>query len=608
MKILRNRRGAIAAVSAVVMVAVVGFAGLAIDLTRIWMVNARLKTAIDAASLVAARQISLPQAERDAQVQAVYWANFSQNGTSYNYLGATVSNAVITPLIDDPLFPPSRIQVSGTATVPTTLFSIISRNNTVVSDSAIAVRQGTGLEVSLVLDVTGSMGVTNIAALRTAATDLLDILYAGQERQPNLWVSVVPYTSVVNIGANRENWLQPGSLNQADFAPTVWRGCVEARVGANYGGGAFDETETPPSVVPFRPHFVPSNRYTYSRDPNDANNVLVYRGGRTGPLVSVPLATVPAADWPINRGDNAWIPGPGGTVIAEATAAWTDAVWEPNPNAPSLGQDGLPGDALDAARGNEARGPNLGCGRAVLPLTRDRTPVQAQIDALRHTHRGGTMANLGLQLGWGTLSPLWRADWGLTEQREGQTLPLDYGTRAMTKAIVLMTDGENLWHDWANGLPGNNCRTLDRNNATAVQDCSEINLAVLPEGPWTVTSSGGNVGRPPQPRYRAIGNNDADQTGYGRLNERRLGAGITNNGQALPEINRRMTNLCTAIKARGITVYTVVFVANPSQAITDLYRGCASAPENYFPAPTRETLNAAFRTIAGQLANLRLAQ
>lgn len=583
---LPDRRGAIAAVSAVVAVAVIGFAGLAVDLTRIWMVNARLKTAIDAASLVAARQLALPEAERNAQVQAIYWANISQNGLNFNYMGATINDPTVT------LIGTNRVQVTGSATVPTTLFSIINRQNTPISDSAIAERQGTGLELSLVLDVTGSMGVANIQALRTAARDLIDILYAGEERQPNLWVSVVPYTAVVNIGRNRESWLQPGSLNTANYQPTIWRGCVEARVGSNYGG-AFDETETPPSTVRFRPHFWASNRYTYSAEVvngNPTGSFWVRRGGNIIRTAS-PLAT----DVPVNRGDNPWIPGAGGNVVSNATANWSDAVWEPNPEAPGT-------DNEDAARGNEARGPNLGCPRAVLPLTRDRTPILAQIDALRHTHRGGTMANIGLQLGWGTLSPLWRADWALTEQREGQTLPLDYGTRAMTKAIVLMTDGENNWFDFPDGAPGR-CNTTGNPPRCVTNNPAVATLPTVADWPWR-TVGGGSA---------HITNDDADRTAYGRLSEERLGATISNNAQGTAEINARMARLCTAIRARGITIYTIVFDPNNNlpTSTQDLYRNCATDPREgfgYFRSPTREALNTAFRTIAGQLASLRLVQ
>lgn len=459
MKAIRNRRGAVAAMSAIVMIGVIGFAGLAIDLTRIWLANARLKTAIDAASLVAARRIAEPEAQRNALVENIYWANYRQNGTSANYLLATATQPVITQLDNN------RIQVSGTTVVPTTLFSIIERRNTTVSDSAVARRQVTGLELALVLDVTGSMASNNnIVALRDAATNLVNRVFDTQNAaEPNVFVSVVPYTAMVNIGSQRTNWLQPGSLNPNDFLPTVWRGCVEARTGGtltpnNYPVSA-DQDDTPPSVVGFRPFFWPSNRYPLSYDrnllgqiqyaPNGNPYVWVYRGnGNPPPRLRVYAGgTSPedlrATDIPVIRGDNAWIPGAGGTVVSNwnPTPAWSTAVWEHNPEAPDADQ---PAGGAD----NERRGPNVGCGRAVLPLTSNRQAVLDQIAALRAVRRGGTMANLGLQLGWGTISPRWRADWNLAETWETRQLPLDYNTRAMDKSIVLMTDGENQWFDW----------------------------------------------------------------------------------------------------------------------------------------------------------------
>ncbi|HWT10956.1 MAG TPA: Tad domain-containing protein, partial [Roseomonas sp.] len=146
-----NRRGAIAAVSAVVMVPVIGFAGLAIDLTRIWLLNARLKTAVDAASLVAAR--TMTSATRDADTRALFWANFNQNGWSRSYLGSTMANAqpVIQQVSD------TRIRVTATATIGTTLFGLINRSDTLVRETTLAEREGTGLELAIVLDQTSSM-------------------------------------------------------------------------------------------------------------------------------------------------------------------------------------------------------------------------------------------------------------------------------------------------------------------------------------------------------------------------------------------------------------------------------------------------------------------
>ncbi len=589
MKILADRRGAVAAVSAVVMVAVLGIAGLAIDATRLWMVNARLKTAIDAAALVAARQISLAAVDRDAQAQAIYWANFTQSGRTPNYLGSTLHNATIAEIpAAEPGMPVSRIQVNGRATVPTTLFSIINRSDTDVVDAAVAERQGKGLELALVLDVTGSMASNNnISHLRTAARDLVNILYSGQERQPDLWVSVVPYTATVNIGSGRTDWLQPGTLNENSFLPSVWRGCVQARAGTITTNGIAtlypsggDESEDSPSTLRFHPHFWPSNRDRYSF------NVAEGQTGRQ-------LLTN-AAGQPINRGDNAWVPGAGG-VVATNNGGANAAVWEMDPENPGT-------DAQDNTRGNNARGPNVGCGRAVLPLTRNRTPILDQINALRATHRGGTMANLGLQIGLGTLSPGWRADWNLAETRDGEQLPLRYGARHMDKAIVLMTDGENRWHDEEQNLPGRNCRA-DGNSPP----CSVTNLAVLnslDEGAFTVsgTERQGN---------RVINNNSgADRTAYGRLHENRLGLGTVNNTNATTEIDARMSRLCEAIKDRGIIVYTVVFDPNDNlpQATRNLYSGCATSASHAFRSRDGAGLALNFRTIAGQLAKLRLAQ
>ena len=82
------------------------------------------------------------------------------------------------------------------------------------------------MEIALVLDVTGSMAGAPMTALRNAATDLVNIIYGPNDTLPNLWVSVVPYTSTVNIGRGRSGWLAAGSLNASSYGNTVWRGCV----------------------------------------------------------------------------------------------------------------------------------------------------------------------------------------------------------------------------------------------------------------------------------------------------------------------------------------------------------------------------------------------
>ena len=138
----------------------------------------------------------------------------------------------------------------------------------------------------------------------------------------------------------------------------------------------------------------------------------------------------------------------------------------------------------------------------------------------------------------------------------------------MDKVLVLMTDGNNEWYDCPEGAPGA-CRTTGSSP-------------------------------PCRSTYRSDG--DADMTAYGRLRENRLGLASVTNANALAEINARMSRLCTSIKATGVILYTITF--NVTNSTTrDLYRACATQPEYYFNSPDATALQAAFREIAGQLAN-----
>jgi hypothetical protein len=178
----------------------------------------------------------------------------------------------------------------------------------------------------------------------------------------------------------------------------------------------------------------------------------------------------------------------------------------------------------------------------------------------------------------------------------------------MDKSIVLMTDGENQWYDWPGGAPGTCTAGGQQGCATATNPAGRP--ATDPRWPiWTNTV-------------------DADQNAYGRLaNGGPFGnrLGIPNPtpgpaGSAVTDvdngINARMTRLCQAVRAndpatgrpRNINVYTILFVTNPSPTVVNLYRNCASRPENYFLAENQAQLAAAFATIAGQLANLRLLE
>lgn len=199
---------------------------------------------------------------------------------------------------------------------------------------------------------------------------------------------------------------------------------------------------------------------------------------------------------------------------------------------------------------NNGTGPNLGCGPAITPLIDSQTAIHDAITEMLPWHRGGTAGNLGLSWGWRAISPNWQGLWGGATPA---TLPLAYNTPLMEKVVVILTDGQNQFYDWPGNGPG-------------------------PQG--------------------------SDYTSYGRLNE----FGFATLGDARDELDARMAVTCEAMKAQGIILYTITFGPSPDSQAQDLFRNCATTEARYFHAPTNDELADAFRTIGGQLSNLRIAE
>ncbi len=417
-RIVRDRRSTVAAMVGLTAIPMVLTAGLALDGTRIWLLQTRLQQAVDASVLLAASpgETSVGQAQVQTDTSNIFWANFGratiktkscgsngQSSTNTGFLGASMCDTSLSVTFPDA----NHVQVAATATLPLTFMNLTGMSTISVSASGTAERAG-GVEVALVLDNTGSMKGWPIQTVRTSATELVNILYGhapgdanpsaqGTDTLQNLWLSIVPFTAEVNIGPSHTGWLTPGtydlnsgayngSYDTSNTQTPQWMGCVMARAGTS------DEfTDAPPTTTSFAPFVYPStlNKYT-------ANGTVV-------------------------TGDDDWSNG----NITEAN------------------QTNLPD--------NTAVGPNLGCPNLpVMGLQASRDAAMGVISQMVANFRGGTFINLGLQAGWWTLSPRWRGLWNASYSQ----LPLDYGTPNMQKVIVLMTDGNNQWYDWPGGAPG----------------------------------------------------------------------------------------------------------------------------------------------------------
>jgi Flp pilus assembly protein TadG len=82
------------------------------------------------------------------------------------------------------------------------------------------------------------------------------------------------------------------------------------------------------------------------------------------------------------------------------------------------------------------------------------------------------------------------------------------------------------------------------------------------------------------------------------------GAGALANGSSVDQAKA----LCTAMKAKGITVYTVGFDLGGNQTAIDTLGFCATSPSTFYQASSGSDLRQAFRDIALKISDLYLSQ
>ncbi|MDI1301027.1 MAG: VWA domain-containing protein [bacterium] len=146
-------RGSVLLMFALSLVMLIGFAGLVVDAGIGYGVKAKLNSAVDAASIAAARAVATGATD-DLRTQAAikegtrfYYANFPAN-----YLGATIQPPTVTAeKVGGKWF----VTVAGTASTPTYLMRVFGVRQLDVRALGQAVRRD--LDMMLVLDTSGSL-------------------------------------------------------------------------------------------------------------------------------------------------------------------------------------------------------------------------------------------------------------------------------------------------------------------------------------------------------------------------------------------------------------------------------------------------------------------
>lgn len=214
--------------------AMVGAAGMAIDLSRAQITQARLSNALDSAGLAAGSIASSGDVE--AVAQKYFNANFPPG-----FMGSNLGTLSVVPDSENKLI---VLDIQGT--VNTTFMKLFGFDTVDIAAHTEITRASRGMELVMVLDNTGSMAGSSLTALKNAANTLVGILYGSNETIENVWMGLVPFAQAVNIGTAHSSWTN-GSFN---WGPTSWMGCVDARETSGR-----DVTDDPPSVALFPKYY-----------------------------------------------------------------------------------------------------------------------------------------------------------------------------------------------------------------------------------------------------------------------------------------------------------------------------------------------------------------
>jgi Flp pilus assembly protein TadG len=171
--------------------------GLAVDTARYQDLSTRMQQALDGASLAAAKLLS-DESLSDSDIQDRANAYFQAAIPTFGIKPSSISPLVVA--IDRAK---SSVEVAGGLQVPAFFGGFADLPTlTVLNQKSKVVYDMQAVELSMVLDITGSMKSNNkLGDLKVAAKDVIDTLFDGAISDDNVRIAVAPYSASVNAGA-----------------------------------------------------------------------------------------------------------------------------------------------------------------------------------------------------------------------------------------------------------------------------------------------------------------------------------------------------------------------------------------------------------------------
>ncbi|MEM7299619.1 MAG: TadE/TadG family type IV pilus assembly protein [Pseudomonadota bacterium] len=191
-----NTKGNVAITAAISLIPIFGAVGAAVDYSRVSHTKSVVASSLDAALLASAADLSSGAIEEKdfyKRLNAVFQTNMDANG-----LKGLVAN-ISSHTIDQKT---GAVDATVTVDMPMVFAGLVGVNTVRTKTTAQAVYSDKKIEMSMMLDVTGSMGSGGkLKALKVAAADAVDILIADNAvNKAKVRIGLVPYSYSVNAG------------------------------------------------------------------------------------------------------------------------------------------------------------------------------------------------------------------------------------------------------------------------------------------------------------------------------------------------------------------------------------------------------------------------
>ena len=460
----KNTNGNVAIIAGLSLLPITVLAGSAIDMANVVTDRSRIQHALDIAALDTARRISADPAfaSNDADV-----LDFAVSSFHSNYFASTRSGARITETdgsvtiditngISRSAGVVREITLTADADHKANFMHMMMEGDVIESTtvSAAVVRNDT-FDVVMVLDNSGSMSGTRINTLRTAATDLTNILMAMNESggvTDRIKMGLVPFSTYVNVGASNINatWLDQNAqspihsenfdqaANRFDLFDQIngvsWQGCVESRPHPHDVNDVTPATGTPATL--FVPVFAPDEP-----DGNNDNGMTYYNNYLDDEGGTCPGRAPSGSDRPL--------------VSQARICKYTNAT---------------PSSSVQTNNGIST-GPNYNCrSQPIQPLTTTKSTIVGAISSMQAA--GYTNIHQGVVWGWRALSKAAP----FTESR-------DDDKDDHYKILIMMTDGDNYY-----GYTSNN-HNKSRYGAYGFAALNRIEASPLSSSGWLSKSN-----------------------------------------------------------------------------------------------------------------------